>query len=96
MKESFPSGHWPKRREMTDESQWESIDVKSIMQNEWFPNLFSPLRVGPITLKNRIVNSAHQTGFAHQGNYTSQLRAYHRERARGGAAHGKANPRRGR
>src|ERR1039458_10368449 len=71
---------------MADQSQRERIEVGSITPNPWFPNLFSPLRVGPITLKNRIVNSAHQTGFAHQGNYTSQLRAYHRERARGGAA----------
>jgi 2,4-dienoyl-CoA reductase-like NADH-dependent reductase (Old Yellow Enzyme family) len=51
-----------------------------------FPHLFSPLRVGPVVLKNRIVNSAHQTGFADRGRYTSQLVAYHRERARGGAA----------
>lgn len=50
-----------------------------------FPHLFSPLRVGPIILKNRIVNSAHQTGFASGGRYTPQLIAYHRERARGGA-----------
>lgn len=71
---------------MTDEPQRERIDVGSITQNARFPHLFSPLKVGPITLKNRIVNSAHQTGFAHQGDYTSQLLAYHRERARGGAA----------
>jgi hypothetical protein len=71
---------------MTDESQRERIDVGSIASNQWFPNLFSPLKVGPITLKNRMVNAAHQTGFAHNGSYTSQLRAYHRERARGGAA----------
>ncbi|MGH9043821.1 MAG: FAD-dependent oxidoreductase [Acidimicrobiales bacterium] len=51
-----------------------------------FPHLFSPLRVGNIELKNRIVNSAHQTGFAAKGGFTSRLLAYHRERARGGAA----------
>jgi 2,4-dienoyl-CoA reductase-like NADH-dependent reductase (Old Yellow Enzyme family) len=51
-----------------------------------FPHLFSPLRIGPVTLKNRIVNSAHQTGFAAGGRYTDQLLAYHQERARGGAA----------
>jgi 2,4-dienoyl-CoA reductase-like NADH-dependent reductase (Old Yellow Enzyme family)/thioredoxin reductase len=45
------------------------------MPNSRFPNLFSPLQLGPLTVKNRIVNSAHQTRFA-----------YHRERARGGAA----------
>ncbi len=50
-----------------------------------FPRLFSPLQVGPVTLKNRIVNSAHQTGFAAGGRYTDQLLAYHQERARGGA-----------
>lgn len=51
-----------------------------------FPHLFTPLEVGPVTLKNRIINSPHQSGFAHAGNYTPQLVAYHRERARGGAA----------
>ncbi|MBM7518673.1 oxidoreductase [Nocardioides nitrophenolicus] len=51
-----------------------------------YPILFSPLRVGPLTLRNRIVNSAHQTGFARSGRYTDQLVEYHRERARGGAA----------
>jgi 2,4-dienoyl-CoA reductase-like NADH-dependent reductase (Old Yellow Enzyme family) len=51
-----------------------------------YPLLFSPLTVGPITMKNRIVNSAHQTGFARAGAYTDQLIEYHRERARGGAA----------
>lgn len=51
-----------------------------------FDRLFAPLRVGPITMKNRIVNSPHQTGFARDGHYTDQLVAYHRERARGGAA----------
>lgn len=50
-----------------------------------FPHLFTPLQVGPVTLKNRIVNSAHQTGFASGGRYTDQLLAYHQERARGGA-----------
>jgi N,N-dimethylglycine/sarcosine dehydrogenase len=51
-----------------------------------FPRLFSPLELGPITVKNRIVNSAHQPRFAHAGRYTDKLIAYHRERARGGAA----------
>lgn len=51
-----------------------------------FPVLFSPLSVGPMTLRNRIVNSAHQTGFARNGTYTDQLIEYHTERARGGAA----------
>ncbi len=51
-----------------------------------YPRLFEPLRLGPISLKNRIVNSAHQTGFAADGRYTPQLMSYHREVAAGGAA----------
>jgi 2,4-dienoyl-CoA reductase-like NADH-dependent reductase (Old Yellow Enzyme family) len=55
-------------------------------QHPEYPILFSPLQVGPLTLKNRIINSAHQTGYARGGAYTDQLIEYHRERARGGAA----------
>jgi N,N-dimethylglycine/sarcosine dehydrogenase len=51
-----------------------------------YPRLFEPLRLGPITLKNRIINSAHQTGFAADGNYTPELMSYHRQVAAGGAA----------
>lgn len=51
-----------------------------------YPRLFESLRLGPITLKNKIINSAHQTGFAADGRYTPQLLRYHREVAAGGAA----------
>lgn len=51
-----------------------------------FPTLFSPLQIGPLTVKNRIVNSAHQPRFASDGHYTDRYIAYQRERARGGAA----------
>lgn len=51
-----------------------------------YPLLFSPLAVGPIVLKNRIVNAAHATGFAKDGGFTEQLIEYHRTRSRGGAA----------
>lgn len=51
-----------------------------------FDHLFSPLQVGSMLLRNRIINSPHQTGFARDGKYTDQLIAYHRERARGGSA----------
>lgn len=50
-----------------------------------YPLLFQPLPLGPITLKNRIVNAPHQTGFAARGHFTPKLLAYHEERARGGA-----------
>lgn len=55
-------------------------------QHPRFPHLFAPLQLGPLTVKNRILNAAHQPRFAHDGHYTKQYIAYHRERARGGAA----------
>ncbi|KAA0084580.1 FAD-dependent oxidoreductase [Mycolicibacterium sp. P9-64] len=50
-----------------------------------FPHLFSPLEVGPITLKNRIFSSGHDTVMVHDGEVTDQLIAYHQARADGGA-----------
>lgn len=49
-----------------------------------FPHLFAPLRVGSVTLRNRIVSSGHDTVMAHDGHVTDQLVAYHEARARGG------------
>jgi 2,4-dienoyl-CoA reductase-like NADH-dependent reductase (Old Yellow Enzyme family) len=46
-----------------------------------YDNLFEPLAVGPIELKNRIVRSPHGTGLAGE-----DLIAYHEARARGGVA----------
>ena len=48
--------------------------------------LWSPLRLGPVTLKNRIVFSAHLTNYATQdGHPSDQHVAYYEERAAGGA-----------
>jgi mycofactocin system FadH/OYE family oxidoreductase 2 len=47
--------------------------------------LFSPLRVGPLTLRNRIVFSAHLTNYADEGLPTGQHAAYYAARAAGGA-----------
>jgi 2,4-dienoyl-CoA reductase (NADPH2) len=49
-----------------------------------FPTLFSPLRVGPVTLKNRIVFTAHHTNLADDAPSTA-LAAYYQARAAGGA-----------
>ena len=47
--------------------------------------LFTPLRLGPVTLRNRVVFSAHLTNFT-EGNVPGErLTAYYRERAKGGA-----------
>ena len=49
-----------------------------------FPHLFSPLRLGSITLRNRIFSSGHDTVMAEDGHVTDQLVAYHEARAAGG------------
>lgn len=45
-----------------------------------------PLRLGPVTLRNRIVFPAHLTNFAVDGEITDRHIAYYVARARGGAA----------
>ena len=50
-----------------------------------YPLLFSPLRVGPVTLSNRIVFAAHLTNYAEEGLPTEQHAAYYEARAAGGA-----------
>lgn len=47
--------------------------------------LFTPLRVGPLTVANRIVFTAHLTGAAVDGRVTVQHAAYYAARAAGGA-----------
>jgi len=49
-----------------------------------FPNLFSPLPVGSVTLKNRILSSGHDTVMAEDSLVGDQLVAYHEARAAGG------------
>lgn len=50
-----------------------------------YPRLFSPLHIGPVTVRNRIVFSAHLTNYAEDGLPTDQHAAYYEARARGGA-----------
>jgi len=50
-----------------------------------FPNLFSPLRIGRVTVPNRISFSAHLTNLAGDGLPTERLMHYLAARARGGA-----------
>ncbi len=47
-------------------------------------SLFSPLRVGPVELQNRIVSTAHQTTLVADHLPTADFVAYHEARARGG------------
>ena len=50
-----------------------------------FPLLSSPVRVGPLTLRNRVVFSAHLTNAAVDGMPSRQHEAYYAARAAGGA-----------
>lgn len=47
--------------------------------------LFSPLRVGPVVARNRVVFSAHLTNYAEDGLPSEQHAAYYEARAAGGA-----------
>ena len=50
-----------------------------------YPLLLSPLRIGPIEIRNRIVSTAHQTTLVEDGLPTDDFVAYHAARAQGGA-----------
>lgn len=50
-----------------------------------FPNLFHPLQVGPVTLKNRIFSTGHMTVMLKDGVPSDAMVAYHTARAKGGA-----------
>jgi mycofactocin system FadH/OYE family oxidoreductase 2 len=47
--------------------------------------LYTPIRLGPIRVRNRVVFSAHLTNYAEDNRPSDRLIAYYRERARGGA-----------
>jgi 2,4-dienoyl-CoA reductase (NADPH2) len=46
--------------------------------------LFTPAEIGPVTVPNRTVFLAHETGFAEEGLPTERDVAYYEARARGG------------
>jgi mycofactocin system FadH/OYE family oxidoreductase 2 len=50
-----------------------------------YRHLFTPLRLGPVTVSNRIVFAAHLTNYAADGLPTEQHAAYYAARAAGGA-----------
>lgn len=49
-----------------------------------FPHLFSPLKVGSATIRNRILSTGHDTGLGHGGTIGDRLLAYQEARAKGG------------
>ena len=55
------------------------------MPADRFPHLFSPLKVGNVTLKNRIFSTGHDTTLPTSFVPNEALVAYHKARAEGGA-----------
>jgi 2,4-dienoyl-CoA reductase-like NADH-dependent reductase (Old Yellow Enzyme family)/pyruvate/2-oxoglutarate dehydrogenase complex dihydrolipoamide dehydrogenase (E3) component len=49
-----------------------------------FDALFQPLRVGGITLRNRVLSTAHTSGAGEDGKPKERYQAYHEEKAKGG------------
>jgi 2,4-dienoyl-CoA reductase-like NADH-dependent reductase (Old Yellow Enzyme family)/thioredoxin reductase len=49
-----------------------------------FPSLFSPIQIGSMELKNRIVSTGHSTGLTTDGLVGAKLLAYYEARAQGG------------
>lgn len=49
-----------------------------------YPNIFSPIKIGPRTIPNRIFNPAHHTAFAAMGLMNERHAAYYEARAKGG------------
>src|SRR3982074_2033958 len=49
-----------------------------------YPTLLSPVSLGTVELRNRVVSTSPQTGLVHDHLPTDDLVAYHEARARGG------------
>ncbi len=50
-----------------------------------FPNLFTPVTIGKVEIRNRILSTGHDTTIPTDGTVNDALIAYHEARARGGA-----------
>ena len=50
-----------------------------------FPNLFTPITIGKVEIRNRILSTGHDTTLPTDGTVNDALIAYHEARAKGGA-----------
>ncbi len=48
--------------------------------------LFTPFKLGPLTLKNRIISTSHAPAYAEDGLPRERYQLYHEEKAKGGLA----------
>ncbi len=63
-----------------------SIEADSSDAETAFPHLFSPFKLGSLSLRNRIVHASMSTRYAAAGRVTQKLIDYHVSRTRGSAA----------
>ncbi|MHA1153598.1 MAG: hypothetical protein ACTSQ7_13215 [Alphaproteobacteria bacterium] len=68
-----------------------AIDEHGPLGAGLFPNLFTPLAVGSVTFKNRILVTGHMTMMVADGAPDDRQVAYHEACARGGGSHGRAD-----
>lgn len=61
-----------------------SQNQKETFENQFYTNLFTPLTIGTITVRNRIMSTAHFTGFAKGGMPSDKHRQYWGSKAKGG------------
>src|SRR5919205_2837515 len=54
------------------------------MTIERYPHLLSPIQIGGLTVRNRVLSSGHGTNFATDGLPNARHLGYHVERAKGG------------
>jgi len=59
--------------------------TEAFVSDTQFPNLFEPLTMRQMTIRNRIVSTGHETHLNENGGIGDALIAYHAARARGGA-----------
>src|SRR4051812_38838061 len=65
--------------------QYWDANVNGALRVTAFPHLFSPIQIGSVTVKNRILSSGHDTVMAEGGMIGDRLVAYQEARAKGGA-----------
>lgn len=51
-----------------------------------YKSLFTPFKLGPLTLKNRIISTSHAPAYAEAGMPDERYQKYHEEKAKGGLA----------
>ena len=71
---------------MTRLATAEPTDAGSAPPSRAYHDLMSPLRIRHLTLKNRVMSSAHAPAYTEGGVPNERYQAYHEEKARGGLA----------